>query len=62
MNRSKRERLASTCYLPVTSLLRPNYLPVILLFCVPRTLINPLETYGFRLILAANRGTGRKGG
>ena len=47
-------RLFSTCYLPDTSLLWPNYLPVMLLFRVQRPfLTNPLETNSFRRILEA---------
>jgi hypothetical protein len=57
--------LFSTCYLPVTSLLSANYLPVILLFCVQRLfLTNHLKTNGFRRIIAARIAPeqGEKGG
>jgi hypothetical protein len=57
--------LFSTCYLPVTSLLWPNYLPVMVLFCARRRfLINPLKTNGFRPIIEARTAPeqGEKGG
>jgi hypothetical protein len=58
-------RLFSTCYLPVTSLLSANYLPVMLLFCARRRfLINPLKANDFLRILEARIAPkqGEKGG